>query len=96
MLLYNGSHDAALILNWNLSEWNYGVTRLKKNYDGSNYDSFFSNATIDKFPALLNMTEDYGYRLRFITDHDLSYVPLNWKRYTETSVNGTRADMGIK
>ena len=51
---------------------------------------------IDKYTALLNMTEDYGYSLRFITDHDLSYVPLNWKRYMETSVNGTRADMGIK
>ena len=51
---------------------------------------------IDEYPALLNMIEDYEYSLGYITDHDLSYVPLNWKRYMETSVNGMRADMGTK
>ena len=41
---------------------------------------------IDEFPALLNVGEDNGYSLGSQTDHDLSYVPLNWKREMERSV----------
>ena len=48
----------------------------------------------DEYAALLNMNEDYGYSLGSITDHDLNYVPLNWKKYIDTSVNGMRADRG--
>ena len=34
---------------------------------------------IDEYPALLNVGKEYVYSLGSITDHDLSYVPLNWK-----------------
>ena len=35
---------------------------------------------IDKFPALSNKRKDCGYSLGSQTDHDLCYVPMNWKR----------------
>ena len=38
---------------------------------------------IDQFPSLLNKKEDYGYSLGSQTDHDLCYVPMNWKRQME-------------
>ena len=38
---------------------------------------------IDEFPALINVGEDNIYNLGSQTDHDLSYVPLNWKREME-------------
>ena len=41
---------------------------------------------IDEFPALLNVDEDNGYSLGSQTDHDLTYVPFNWKREMEKNV----------
>ena len=38
---------------------------------------------IDEFPALLNERKDYGYSLGSQTNHDLCYVPMNWKREME-------------
>ena len=38
---------------------------------------------IDEFPALLNIGKDYGYSLGSQTNHDLCYVPMNWKREME-------------
>ena len=35
---------------------------------------------IDQFPSLLNKIKDLGYSLGSKTDHDLSYVSMNWKR----------------
>ena len=34
---------------------------------------------IDQFPSLLNKQKDFGYSLGSQFDHDLSYVPMNWK-----------------
>ena len=51
---------------------------------------------IDESPALLNVGEDNEYSFGSITDHDLSYAPLNWKREMETSVNKYRAEMDTK
>ena len=48
---------------------------------------------IDEYPVLLNVNEDYGYILGFRTDHDLIYIPLNWKREMEKSVKVVRAEM---
>ena len=49
---------------------------------------------IEEYPSLLNMTEDYGYSLWSITDHNLSYVSLNWKRDMDASANAMISDMG--
>ena len=38
---------------------------------------------IDQFSSLLNKPKDFGYNLGSQTDHDLSYVPMNWKRQME-------------
>ena len=35
---------------------------------------------VDEYPAFLNVDEDNGYSLESIKVHNLSYVPLNWKR----------------
>ena len=35
---------------------------------------------IDQFPSLLNKPKDFEYSLGSQTDHDLSYVPMNWKK----------------
>ena len=51
---------------------------------------------IDEYPALLNVGEDNGYSLGSQTDHGLSYVPLNYKREIETSVNKCRTEMDTK
>ena len=51
---------------------------------------------INEYPVLLNVGEDNGYSLGPQTDHDLSYVHINWKREIETSVNTYRAEMDIK
>ena len=51
---------------------------------------------IDEISALLNVHKDYGYSLGSQTDHDLCYVPMNWKREKERSVKNYRAEMGTK
>ena len=51
---------------------------------------------IDEFPALLNVDKDNGYSLGSQTDHDLCYVPMNWKREMERSVKNYRAEMNTK
>ena len=51
---------------------------------------------IDEYSALINVNEDYEYSLRSRTDHDLTYVPLNWKREMEKSVKNYRAEMDTK
>ena len=51
---------------------------------------------IDEFPALLNVCKDNGYSLGSQTDHDLCYVPMNWKREMERSVKNYKAEMGTK
>ena len=51
---------------------------------------------IDEFPALLNVGEDNGYSLWSQTNHDLSYIPLNWKREMERSAKKYRVEMGTK
>ena len=51
---------------------------------------------IDEFPALLNVGKDYGYSLGSQTNHDLCYVPMNWKREMEKSVKNYRAEMDTK
>ena len=51
---------------------------------------------IDEYPALLNVGEECGYSLGSITNHDLSYIPLNWKREKKTSVHKYRAEMDTK
>ena len=38
---------------------------------------------IDQFPSLLNRQKDFGYSLGSQTDHDLCYMPMNWKRQME-------------
>ena len=51
---------------------------------------------IDEFLALLNVDTNNGYSLGSQTDHDLCYVPMNWKREMERSINNYRAEMGTK
>ena len=51
---------------------------------------------IDEYPALLNVDEDIGYSLGSQTDHDLCYVPFNWKIKMERSVKQYRAEMDTK
>ena len=41
---------------------------------------------IDEYPFLLNVGEDNRYSLVSQIDHDLSYVPLNWKREMERRI----------
>ena len=51
---------------------------------------------IDEYPALLNVDEDIGYSLGSQNDHDLCYVPFNWKIKMESSVKQYRAEMDTK
>ena len=51
---------------------------------------------IDEFPVLLNIRKEYWYNLGSQTDHDLYYVPMNWKREMEKSVKNYRAEMDTK
>ena len=51
---------------------------------------------INDFSALLNEGKYYGYSLGSQTDHDLCYVPMNWKKEMERSVKVYRAEMGTK
>ena len=51
---------------------------------------------IDKFPALLNERKDFGYSQGSQTDHDLCYMPMNWKREMEKTVKMYRSEMGTK
>ena len=51
---------------------------------------------IDQFPSLLNKQEDFRYSLCSQTDHDLFYVPMNWKREMEKTVKLYRPGMGTK
>ena len=83
----NGNHDAVLAPNWNWVNWNYGKRRgRKRSMKVAIINHFSKLQQIDKVPALLNIGEDNGYSLGSQTDHDLSYVPLNWKREMERSV----------
>ena len=38
---------------------------------------------IDQFPSLLNKPKGFGYSLGSQFNHELSYVPMNWKRQME-------------
>ena len=51
---------------------------------------------IDQFPSLLNKQKDFGYSLGSQTDHDLCYVPMNWKGKMEKTVKLYRSEMGTK
>ena len=51
---------------------------------------------IDQFPSLLNKTKDFGYSLESQFDHDLTYVPMNWKRQTEITIKTYKSEMGTK
>ena len=51
---------------------------------------------IDQFPSLLNKPKYFGYSLGSQTDHDLSYVPMNWKRQMEITITLYRSEMGKK
>ena len=52
---------------------------------------------IDQLPSLLNKPIDFGYSLGSQTDHDLSYVPMNWKRQMEKkTIKSYRSEMGTK
>ena len=51
---------------------------------------------IDQFPSLLNKSKDYGYSLGSHFDHDLKYVPMNWKRKMEMTIKKYRSEIGTK
>ena len=51
---------------------------------------------IDQFPSLLDKQKDFGYSLGSQFDHDLSYVPMNWKRQMEITITLYRSEMGKK
>jgi len=51
---------------------------------------------IDQSPSLLNKQKDFGYSLGSQFDHDLSYVPMNWKRQMERTITLYRSEMGKK
>ena len=51
---------------------------------------------IDQFPSLLNKQKDFGYSLGSQFDHDLSYVPMNWKRQMEITIKMYKSEMGTK
>ena len=76
----NGKHDAALAPNWNWVDWNYDEVRGRKRVMKVAITTHIARIQkIDEYPALLNVGKEYVYSLGSITDHDLSYVPLNWK-----------------
>ena len=93
----NGNHDAVFAPNWNWIDWNYDEGRgIKRSVKVAIITHFSKLQQIDEFPALLNVGEDNGYSLRSQTDHDVSCVPLNWKREMERSAKKYRVEMGTK
>ena len=81
LITNNENHDAVLAPNWNWIDWNYGEKRgRKRSMKVAIITHFAKMQLIDQFPALLNVGKDNGCSLRSQTDHDLCYVPINWKR----------------
>ena len=83
--------------NWNWIDWNYGEKRdRKRGIKVAIITHFARMQQFDEFPALFNVGKDYGYSLGSQIDHDLFYVPMNWKREMERSVKIYRAEIGTK
>ena len=97
ILTNNGKHDVAVTPNWDWVDLSYGSARERKiSMNVAIINHITRMQHIDEYPVLLNVNEDYGYILGSRTDHDLIYIPLNWKREMEKSVKVVRAEMDTK
>ena len=84
LITNNGNHDAVISPNWNWVDWNYGEKKgRKRGMKVAIITHFARIQQIDELPVLLKKRKDYGYSLGSQTDHDMCYVPMNWKREME-------------
>ena len=97
LITNNGHHDAVFNPDWNWVDWNYGEKKgRKRSMKVAIMTHFARMQQIDQFPSLLNKSKDFGYSLGSLFDHDLKYVPMNWKRKMEITIKKYRSEMGTK
>ena len=97
LITNNGHHDAVSNPNWNWVEWNYGEKKQRKRSMKVAIMTHFARMQqIDQFPSLLNKSDGYGFSLGSQFNHDLTYVPMNWRRQMIITIKKYRSEMGTK